>query len=68
MTWLVPLLSFVGGLVGAGAAGWVALRGQRQDARIRLGQQLAEGLRGQEEVDLSLAPGDDGDVEQEEAP
>ncbi|MBD3782507.1 MAG: hypothetical protein IE926_06050 [Micrococcales bacterium] len=119
MTWLVPLLSFVGGLVGAGAAGWVALRGQRQDARgewrqrldqaialvtadteaeqqigdelladlidsdlgsdddrelarriarIRLGQQLAEGRRGQEEVDLSLAPGDDGDVEQEEAP
>lgn len=33
MTWLVPLLSFAGALVGAAAAAWVALRGQRQDAR-----------------------------------
>ena len=33
MTWLVPLFSFLGALVGAGAAAWVALRGQRQDAR-----------------------------------
>jgi hypothetical protein len=33
MTWWVPVLSFIGALAGAGAAGWVALRGQTQDAR-----------------------------------
>ena len=33
MTWWVPVLSFIGGLAGAGAASWVALRGQTQDAR-----------------------------------
>jgi len=33
MSWWVPVLSFVGALVGAGTAGWVALRGQHQDAR-----------------------------------
>ncbi len=33
MEWWVPALSFIGGLAGAGAAGWVALRGQTQDAR-----------------------------------
>jgi hypothetical protein len=33
MEWWVAVLSFVGGLAGAGAAGWVALRGQTQDAR-----------------------------------
>lgn len=116
MTWLVLLLSFAGGVVGAAGAAWVALRGQRQDARgewrqrldqaialltadttaeqqigdelladliesdlgsdedrelarriarIRLGQQITQGVRG-EEVDLSLAPGDNGG-EQEEA-
>lgn len=118
MSWLVLLLSFAGGLVGAATAAWVALRGQRQDARgewrqrldqaialvtadtdaeqqigdellaeligsdlgseedrelarriarIRLGQQIVpHGARGGEEVDLSLPPGDNGDVEQEE--
>ncbi len=118
MTWLVPLLSFAGALVGAAGAAWVALRGQRQDARgewrqrldqaitlvtadteaeqqigdelladliesdlgsdedrelarriarIRLGQQIAEGATGPEEVDLALPARDDGDTEQEEA-
>jgi hypothetical protein len=33
MTWWVPVLSFIGALAGAGTAGWVALRGQTQDAR-----------------------------------
>ena len=33
MTWWVPVLSFLGALAGAGAAAWVALRGQHQDAR-----------------------------------
>ncbi|MBM6404329.1 hypothetical protein JQN72_08760 [Phycicoccus sp. CSK15P-2] len=33
MDWLDALFSFVGALVGASAASWVALRGQRQDAR-----------------------------------
>lgn len=118
MTWLVPLLSFAGAVVGGVAAAWVAVRGQRQDARgewrqrldqaialvtsdsaaeqqigdelladliesdlgsdedrelarriarIRLGGQLVPGVRAAEEVDLSLAPGDNEGDEQEEA-
>ncbi len=44
MTWWVPVLSFVGGLVGAGTAGWVALRGQHQDAREEWGQRLDRAI------------------------
>ncbi len=119
MTWLIPLLSFLGALLGAGAAAWVALRGQHQDARgewrqrldraidlittgseagqqigdelladlidsdlgseddrglarriarIRLGQQLMDPDVEGRDVDLSVAPGDNGGVEQEEKP
>ena len=44
MTWWVPVLSFVGALVGAGAAGWVALRGQHQDARGEWRQRLDRAI------------------------
>jgi hypothetical protein len=44
MTWWVPVLSFVGGLLGAGAAGWVALRGQHQDARGEWRQRLDRAI------------------------
>lgn len=44
MTWLVPLLSFAGALVGAAGAAWVALRGQRQDARGEWRQRLDQAI------------------------
>lgn len=44
MTWWVPVLSFVGALVGAGAAAWVALRGQHQDAREEWGHRLDQAI------------------------
>lgn len=44
MSWLVPVLSFVGAVVGAGAAGWVAVRGQHQDARGEWRQRLDRAI------------------------
>jgi hypothetical protein len=44
MTWWVPVLSFAGALVGALAAGWVALRGQHQDARGEWRQRLDRAI------------------------
>lgn len=44
MTWLVPLLSFAGAVVGGGFAAWVALRGQRQDARGEWRQRLDQAI------------------------
>lgn len=44
MTWLVPLLAFFGGLVGAGLAAWVAVRGQHQDARGEWRQRLDRAI------------------------
>jgi hypothetical protein len=44
MTWWVPVLSFIGALLGAGAAGWVALRGQHQDARGEWRQRLDRAI------------------------
>jgi len=44
MTWWVPVLSFVGAMVGAGTAGWVALRGQHQDARGEWRQRLDRAI------------------------
>jgi hypothetical protein len=44
MTWWVPVLSFAGALVGAGAAGWVAVRGQHQDARGEWRQRLDRAI------------------------
>lgn len=50
MTWWVPVLSFAGAVVGAGAAGWVAVRGQHQDARGEWRQRLDRA------IDLVTAP------------
>jgi len=44
MSWLVLFLSFAGGVVGAAAAAWVALRGQRQDARGEWRQRLDQAI------------------------
>lgn len=44
VTWLVPFLSFAGAVVGGGAAAWVALRGQRQDARGEWRQRLDQAI------------------------
>jgi len=44
MTWWVPVLSFVGALLGAGAAAWVALRGQTQDAREEWSHRLDQAI------------------------
>ena len=48
----MPVLSFVGALVGAGTAAWVALRGQHQDARGEW------RLRLDRAIDLVTAPTD----------
>jgi len=44
MTWWVPVLSFVGALLGAGAAAWVALRSQTQDAREEWSHRLDQAI------------------------
>lgn len=44
MSWLVPVLSFLGALVGAAIPAWVALRGLRQDARSEWRQRLDQAI------------------------